>query len=169
VNGAAPTSRCGGDDCLQRIQPVQFHSDQGANLVKLVGAAMADLLNIYRTRNIAFHPIGNGAADWAVRKSIKVIFSIITGEVNSDPPEWDISCPKAALAINTLPSSLTLQMPWLVKHPSCSKAILPVSIMADDLPSVRRRCRCPRPPGASKENVPSGVAGYGCGVWFSGS
>jgi hypothetical protein len=30
-----------------------------------------------------------------------------------------------------------LQTPWLVKHSSCSKAILPVSIMADDLPFVQ--------------------------------
>jgi hypothetical protein len=72
-----------------------------------------------------------------VRNSIKVISAIIAGEENSDLLEWDISCPKAALAINTLPSTLTLQSPWLVKHLSCSEAILPVSIMADNLPSVQ--------------------------------
>jgi hypothetical protein len=112
--------------------PVQLHSSQGANLVKSVGAAVADLLNIYRTRTISFHPIGNGAAERVVRNSIKVISTIIAGEENSDPLEWDISCPKAALAINTSPSTS-----WLVKHLSCSEAILPVSIMADDLPLVQ--------------------------------
>jgi hypothetical protein len=117
--------------------PVQLHSDQGPNLVKSVEAAMADLLNIYRTRTVLFYPMGNGAAEWAVRNSIKVFSGIIAGEVNSDPLEWDISSPKAALAINTSPSMLTLQTPWLVKHSSCSEAILPVSIMADDLPSVQ--------------------------------
>jgi hypothetical protein len=89
--------------------PVQLHSDQGANLVKSVGAGVANLLNIYRTRTVAFHPMGNGAAERAVRNSIKVISSIIAGEVNSDPLEWDISCPKAALAINTSPSTSTQQ------------------------------------------------------------
>jgi hypothetical protein len=109
--------------------PVQLHSNQGANLV--------DLLNIYRTRTIAFHPMGNGAVEWAVQNSIKVISAIITGEVNGDLLEWDISCPKAALAINTSPSTSTLQMPWLIKHSSCSEAILPVLIVADDLPLVQ--------------------------------
>jgi hypothetical protein len=116
--------------------PVQLHSDQGANLVKSVGAAMADLLNTYRTCTIAFHPMGNGAAERAVRNSIKVISAIIAREVNGDPLKWDISCPKAALAINTSPSTSTLQTPWLIKHLSCSEAILPVLIMADDLPLV---------------------------------
>jgi hypothetical protein len=106
-------------------------------LVKSVEAAVADLLNIYRTRTVSFHPMGNGAAERAVRNSIKVISAIIAGEVNSDLLEWDISCPKAALAINTSPSTSTLQMPWLVKHSSCSEAILPVSIMAEDLSSVQ--------------------------------
>jgi hypothetical protein len=114
--------------------PVQLHSDQGANFVKLVGAAMADLLNIYRTRTVAFHPMGNGAAERAVRNSIKAISAIIAGEENSEPLEWDISCPKAALAINTSPSTSILQTSWLIKHSSCSEAMLPVSIMADDLP-----------------------------------
>jgi hypothetical protein len=77
-----------------------------------------DLLNIYRMRTVAFHPMGNGTAEWAVRNSIKVISAIITGEVNGDPLEWDISCPKAALAINTSPTTST-------------------SIMADDLPLVQ--------------------------------
>jgi hypothetical protein len=54
-------------------------------LVKSVGAAVADLLNIYRTRTVAFHPIGNGAAERAVRNSIKVISAIIAREENSDP------------------------------------------------------------------------------------
>jgi hypothetical protein len=105
---------------------------RGANLVKSVGAAMANLLNIYRTRTVAFHPMGNGAAERAVRNSIKVISAIITGEVNSN-----ISCPKAALAINTSISTSTQQTPRLVKHSSCNEAILPVSIMADDLPLVQ--------------------------------
>jgi hypothetical protein len=122
--------------CHHRV-PVQLHSDQRPNLVKSVGAAVADLLNIYRTRTVSFHPMGNGAVEPAVRNSIKVISTIIAGEVNSDPLEWDISCPKAALAINMSPSTSTLQMPWLVKHSSCSKAILPVLIMADDLPWVQ--------------------------------
>jgi hypothetical protein len=113
--------------------PVQLHSDQGANLVKFVGAAVVDLLNIYHMRTVSFHPMGNGAAERAVRNSIKVISAIIAGEVNSDPLEWDVSCPKAALAINTSPSTSTLQTPWLVKHSSCSEAIVPVSIMADNL------------------------------------
>jgi hypothetical protein len=117
--------------------PVQLHSDQGANLVKSVGASVADLLNIYRMRTMSFHPMGNGAAEQAVRNSIKVISVIIAREENSDPLEWDISCPKTALAINTSPSTSTLQTPWLVKHSSCSEAILPVSIMADNLPSVQ--------------------------------
>jgi hypothetical protein len=122
--------------------PVQLHSDQGANLVKSVGAAMANLLNICRTRTIVFHPMGNGAAERAVRNSIKVISAIIAGEENSDLLEWNISCPKVALAINTLPSTSTLQALWLVKHSSCSEAILPESIVADNLPSVQDgRCR----------------------------
>jgi hypothetical protein len=116
---------------------VQLHSDQGPNLVKSVGAAVADLLNIYRTRTVLFHPMGNGATERAVWNSIKVISVIIAEKVNSDPLEWDISCPKVALTINTSASTLMLKMPWLVKHSSCSKAILPVSIMADDLPSVQ--------------------------------
>jgi hypothetical protein len=90
--------------------PVQLHSDQGANLVKSVGVAVANLLNIYRTRTIAFHPMGNGAAERAVQNSIKVISAI------SDPLEWDISCPKVALAINISPSTSTLQTPWRIKH-----------------------------------------------------
>jgi hypothetical protein len=117
--------------------PVQLYSDQGASLVKSVRAAMADLLNIYRMRTVAFHPMGNGAAERVVQNSIKVICAIIAGEVNGDPLEWDISYPKAALAINTSPSTSTLQTPWVVKHSSCSEAILPVSIMADDLPSAQ--------------------------------
>jgi hypothetical protein len=83
--------------------PVQLHSDQEANLVKSVGAAVADLLNIYRMCTVAFHPMGNGAAERAVRNSIKVISAIIAREENSNPLEWDISCPKAALSINTSP------------------------------------------------------------------
>jgi hypothetical protein len=98
---------------------------------------VADLLNIYRTHTVAFHPMGNGVVEWAVRNSIKVISAIIAGEENSNLLEWDISCPKAALAINTSPSTSSLQTPWLVKHSSCSEAILPVSIIADDLPSVQ--------------------------------
>jgi hypothetical protein len=117
--------------------PVQLHSDQRANLVKSVGAAVADLLNIYRTRTVSFHPMGNGAAEQAVRNSIKVISTNIAGEENSDPLEWDISCPQSALAINTSPLTSTLQTPWLIKHSSCSEVILSVSIMADDLPSVQ--------------------------------
>jgi hypothetical protein len=86
---------------------------------------------------VSFHPMGNGSAERAVRNSIKVISAIIAGEVNSNLLGWEISCPKASLAINTSPSTSTLQMPWLVKHSSCNKAILPVLIMADDLPSVQ--------------------------------
>jgi hypothetical protein len=60
----------------------------------------------------------------------------IAEEVNGDPLEWDISCPKVALAINMSPSTLMLQTLWLVKHSSCSEAILPVSIMANNLQDV---------------------------------
>jgi hypothetical protein len=38
--------------------------------------------------------------------------------------------------INTSPSTSILQTPWLIKHSSCSEAILLVLIMADDIPSV---------------------------------
>jgi rRNA pseudouridine-1189 N-methylase Emg1 (Nep1/Mra1 family) len=91
--------------------PVHLHSDQGANLVKSVVAPVADLLNIYQTRTFAFHPMGNGAAEKAVGNSNKVISAIIAREENSDPMEWDISCPKATLAINTSPSTSTQQTP----------------------------------------------------------
>jgi hypothetical protein len=74
-------------------------------LVKSVGAAVANLLNIYRTRTVSFHPMGNGATEQAVQNSIKVISKTIAGEVNGDLLKWDISCLKAALAINTSPST----------------------------------------------------------------
>ena len=48
--------------------------------------------------------------------------------------EWDLVCPKAAWALNVTPSTSTGQMPWLVKHSSGEEAIIPVSLVLNDLP-----------------------------------
>ena len=111
--------------------PVQLHSDHGSNLVGTVGQIVADLLNMYRTKTTSYHPMGNGAAERAVRNSIKMIAAILAQE---DPLDWDISCAKAALAINVTPSTTTLHTPWLIKHSSCTEAVLPISILTSDLP-----------------------------------
>ena len=110
---------------------MQLHSDQGLNLVRGVSKSVCDLLNIDKIQTVAYHPMGNGAAERAVWNSIKMIAVMLADE---DPLEWDLACSKATLAINTTPSTTMGQTPWLIKHSSCTEAVLPVNLMLSQLP-----------------------------------
>ena len=112
--------------------PVSLHSDRGSSLTGKVAKAVVDMLNIRQTTTVSHHQMGNGQAETKVKASIAVISTILNAENSLD---WDLACPKTALALNTTVNSVTGQTPWLIKHGQGEEVILPVDLAVSNVPN----------------------------------
>ena len=110
---------------------VQLHSDKGSSLVGQVAKEFCELMSIRHSTTVSYHQQANGEAERYVKSTIQVLKGLIEDENCVD---WDLLCPKAAWALNVTPSTSTGQTPWLIKHSSGEEAIIPVSLVLDDLP-----------------------------------
>ena len=110
---------------------VQLHTDRGSSLVGQVAKEFVTIMNVRHTTTVSHHQMANGEAERYVKSTIQVLKSLIEEEGDV---EWDLVCPKAAWALNVTPSTSTGQTPWLVKHSSGEEAIIPVSLVLNDLP-----------------------------------
>ena len=110
---------------------VQLHSDKGTSLVGQVAKEFCELMSIRHSTTVSYHQQANGEAERYMKSTIQVLKSLIEDENCVD---WDLLCPKAAWALNVTPSTTTGQTPWLIKHSSGEEAIIPVSLVLNDLP-----------------------------------
>ena len=111
--------------------PVSLHSDRGSSIIGKVGQAVVDLLNVHQTTTVSHHQQSNGQAEAKVKESMHIIARILQEEESLD---WDLACPKTALAMNTTVSTVTGQTPWLVKHGQGEEALLPADLAVGNLP-----------------------------------
>lgn len=115
--------------------PVSLHSDRGTSLIGKVGQAVVDLLNVQQTTTVSHHQAANGQAETKVKASMAVIATILQEE---DSLDWDLACPKTALAMNTTVNSVTGQTPWLIKHGQGEEALLPADLAVGNIPDDKQ-------------------------------
>ena len=110
---------------------VQLHTDRGSSLIGQLAKEFCDMMSVVHSTTVSHHQMANGEAERYVKSTIQVLRGLIEEE---DSVDWDLLCPKAAWALNVTPSTSTGQTPWLVKHSSGEEAIIPVSLVMEDLP-----------------------------------
>ena len=70
------------------------HSDQAANLISNLMAAVCERLGIKQTRTSGYHPQGNGQ----VKCTLELMLSMV---INDHLTDWDVHLPKVLFAYRT--------------------------------------------------------------------
>jgi hypothetical protein len=114
--------------------PRWLHSDQGSNFESELFRELCKLLDIRKTRTVAYHPQSDGQ----VERFNRTMKQMIKAFVNDNMSDWDDQLPLLMMAYRASPQESTGVSPNLMMYGE--ECALPLDVMVEAPPRQTQRC-----------------------------